>query len=72
MTRIADRVVIIQTSSEAVPSPPSWFGEIVLRASHQRPPQVLTNNTSSPDGVMAVGLLLTRAAFFPKHQASMG
>ena len=30
MTSIADSSVIIQTSSESVPSTPSWFGEVAL------------------------------------------
>src|SRR5579864_125322 len=36
MTSIADGSVIIQTSSESVPSTPSWFGEVVLMAAHLR------------------------------------
>jgi hypothetical protein len=42
MTSIADGSVIIQTSSESVPSPPSWFGEVVLIAAHLRKHDVLT------------------------------
>ena len=42
MTSIADRAVIIQTSSESVPSTHSWFGEIVLIAAHLRQHGVLT------------------------------
>src|SRR5712692_2680706 len=42
MTSIADGSVIIQTSSESVPSPPSWFGEVVLMAAHLRKHDVLT------------------------------
>ena len=34
MTSIADGSVIIQTSSESVPCPPPWFGEIILMARH--------------------------------------
>ena len=30
MTSIADGSVKIQTTSESVPSTPSWFGEVVL------------------------------------------
>ncbi len=30
MTRIADGSVNIQTTAESSPSPPSWFGEVVL------------------------------------------
>ncbi len=30
MTSIADGSVNIQTTSESNPSPPSWFGEVVL------------------------------------------
>src|SRR6266851_862543 len=42
MTSIADGSVIIQTSSESVPSPPSWFGEVVLLAAHLRKHGILT------------------------------
>jgi hypothetical protein len=42
MTSIADGSVIIQTSSESVPSPPSWFGEVVLMAAYLRKQGVLT------------------------------
>jgi hypothetical protein len=42
MTSIADGAVIIQTSSESVPSTPSWFGEIVVMAAHLRKQGVLT------------------------------
>jgi hypothetical protein len=41
MTSIADGSLIIQTSSESVPSPPSWFGEVVLKAAHLRKHGVL-------------------------------
>ena len=41
MTSIADGSLIIQTSSESVPSPPSWFGEVVLMAAHLRKHGVL-------------------------------
>src|SRR5207237_6625066 len=34
MISIADGSVHIQTSSESVPSTPSWFGEVVLMATH--------------------------------------
>ncbi len=43
MTSIADGSVIIQTSGESVPSPPSWFGEVVLLTAHLRKHHVLTN-----------------------------
>src|SRR5947199_8733486 len=36
MTSIADSSVIIQTSSESVPSTPCWLGEIVLLVEHLR------------------------------------
>jgi hypothetical protein len=36
MTSIADSEVLIQTPSVSVPSPPSWFGEVVLIAAHLR------------------------------------
>jgi hypothetical protein len=42
MTSIADGSVIIQTSSESVPSPPSWFGEVTLIAAYLRKQGVLT------------------------------
>ena len=42
MTSIADGSVHIQTSSESVPSTPSWFGEVVLMAAHFRKQGVLT------------------------------
>src|SRR5690242_15965975 len=42
MTSITDGAVIIQTSSESVPSTPSWFGEVVLMAEHLRKHGVLT------------------------------
>ena len=41
MTSIADGSVCIQTSSEAVPAPPSWFGEVVLLTAHLRTHGVL-------------------------------
>ncbi len=34
MTSIAYSSVNIQTSSQSVPSTPSWFGEVTLLASH--------------------------------------
>jgi hypothetical protein len=42
MTSIADGSVIIQTSSESVPSTPSWFGEVVLLTAHLRKHGVLS------------------------------
>jgi hypothetical protein len=42
MTSIADAAVLIQTSSISVPSPPSWFGEVVLLAAHLRQHGVLS------------------------------
>ncbi len=42
MTSIADGSVIIQTSSESVPSTPSWFGEVVLISSFLRKHGVLS------------------------------
>jgi hypothetical protein len=36
MNSIADGSVHIQTSSASVPSPPSWFGEVVLLTAHLR------------------------------------
>jgi hypothetical protein len=42
MTSIADRVVIIQSTPESVPSTPSWFGEVALMATYLRKQGVLT------------------------------
>src|SRR5512135_3343341 len=42
MTSIPDGAVIIQTSSELVPSTPSWFGEAALIIEHLRKQGVLT------------------------------
>ncbi len=42
MTSIADGSVQIQAFSEFVPSPPSWFGEVVLMATHLKKQGVLT------------------------------
>src|SRR5258708_37807996 len=42
MTSIADGSVIIQTSSESVPSTPSWFGEVALIVGYLRRQGVLT------------------------------
>jgi hypothetical protein len=42
MTSIADVSVCIQTSSESVPSTPSWFGEVALLISHLRKQGVLS------------------------------
>lgn len=42
MTSIADSAVLNQTSSVSVPSPPSWFGEVVLIAAHLRQHGVLS------------------------------
>jgi hypothetical protein len=42
MTSIADGAMIIQTSSESVPSTPSWFGEVTLLVSYLRNHGVLT------------------------------
>jgi hypothetical protein len=41
MTSIADGSMHIQTSSESVPSTPSWSGEVVLMATHLRKHHVL-------------------------------
>ena len=41
MTSIADSSVSIQTSSESVPSPPGWLGEVVLLVEHLRKQGVL-------------------------------
>jgi hypothetical protein len=42
MSSIADGAVIIQTSSESVPSTPSWFGEVTLLVRYLRKHGVLT------------------------------
>src|SRR5437764_14339295 len=42
MTSIADSSVIIQTSSESVPSMPSWFGEVALIIPYLRKQGVLS------------------------------
>jgi hypothetical protein len=42
MNSLADGSVIIQTSQDAVPSAPSWFGEVTLIAAHLRKLDVLT------------------------------
>jgi hypothetical protein len=42
MTSIADGAVRIQTSAESTLSTPSWFGEVVLMATHLRKHGVLT------------------------------
>jgi hypothetical protein len=34
MNSIADRSVIVQTSSHSVPSTPPWFGEVALIVQH--------------------------------------
>ena len=41
MTSIADSSVIIQISSESVPTPPCWLGEVVLLVEHLRKQGVL-------------------------------
>ncbi len=42
MTSIADGAVIIQTSAESAPLPPSWFGEVALIAGYLRKHGVLS------------------------------
>ncbi len=42
MTSIADSSVIIQTTSESVPSTPCWLGEVVLIVQHLRKQSVLS------------------------------
>jgi hypothetical protein len=46
MTSITDSLVIIQTSSESVPSTPCWLGEVVLIVEHLRKFGVLDAITS--------------------------
>jgi hypothetical protein len=42
VTSIADGSVIIQTSSDSVPSPPAWFGEVMLLVGYLRKQDALT------------------------------
>jgi hypothetical protein len=42
MTSITDGSVKIQTSSESNPSPPAWFGEVVLLSGYLRKHGVLS------------------------------
>lgn len=42
MTSIADESVIIQSTSESVPSTPCWFGEVALMAAYLRKHGILT------------------------------
>jgi len=42
MNSIADGSVIIQTSSQSVPSTPPWFGEVALLAQHLRKQDILS------------------------------
>ncbi len=42
MNSIADGSVIIQTSSQSVPSTPPWFGEVALMAQHLRKQGILS------------------------------
>jgi hypothetical protein len=42
MNSIADGSIIIQSTSESVPSTPSWFGEVVLMAAYLRKHGILT------------------------------
>src|SRR5881392_3176897 len=46
MTSMADSSVIIHTSSESVPAPPSWFGEVALIVPYLRKQGVLSAITS--------------------------
>ena len=41
MTSIADGLVIIQTSSQSVPCPPPWLGEVTLLVEHLRKQGIL-------------------------------
>ena len=41
MTSIASSAVSIQTSAQAVPTPPSWFGEVTLICHHLKRQGVL-------------------------------
>ena len=42
MSSIADPSVIVQSSSQAVPRPPSWFGEVILIVTYLRKQGVLS------------------------------
>lgn len=48
MSSHADGSVIIQTSAESAPSPPSWFGEVVLLTAHLRKHRILTKINDQP------------------------
>ena len=51
MNSIANGTVIIQTSSESVPSTPSWFGEVTLLVRYLRKHDVLTGVAPFLEGV---------------------
>ncbi|HLG64841.1 MAG TPA: hypothetical protein VKY19_23065 [Ktedonosporobacter sp.] len=42
MNSIADGSVMIQTSADALPCPPPWWGELVLLSQHLRQQGILT------------------------------
>jgi len=42
MNSIADTTVMIQTTSQSVPTTPSWFGEVTLIIEHLRKQEVLS------------------------------
>jgi hypothetical protein len=46
MTSIADESVIIQSTSESVPSTPCWFGEVALMAAYLRKHGILMDWSS--------------------------
>ena len=50
----ADGSVKIQTTAESNPSPPSWFGEIVLLIGYLRKHGVLSRCTLRGDGLAAM------------------
>src|SRR6266567_8018130 len=63
MTRIADGSVIIQTTASSVPSTPSWFGEVVLMATHLCKHGVLTKMSEQVRFARRRGLSLRRDRF---------
>jgi hypothetical protein len=54
MTSTAYSPVSIQTSSQAAPLPPPWFGQVVLIVAHLRKQGVLDAITRAPSALPAV------------------
>lgn len=55
MSSIADGAVSIQTSSESVPAPPSWLGEVTLIVGYLRKHDVLTKISEGVRGCRGGG-----------------